>query len=132
MAITEEQKKAKRAIYNKEYQARHREAVLLQRTGYRRCHRKESADYDKKRYEAAIAFVNEYKRSRGCTICREKDPICLDFHHLDPKDKDFGISVGAWNGMTFENLLIEMDKCMVLCKNCHAKLHRNEKLEREA
>ena len=33
------------------------------------------------------AFVNNYKASRGCCVCGECDPIVLDFHHRDGKEK---------------------------------------------
>ncbi len=44
----------------------------------------------------------------------------LDFHHINPRDKDFTISgnAGKW-----ENIKKELDKCELLCKNCHAEQH---------
>ena len=44
----------------------------------------------------------------------------LDFHHINPNEKDFTISnnSGKW-----ANIKKEPDKCDLLCKNCHAELH---------
>lgn len=44
----------------------------------------------------------------------------MDFHHLTPQEKDFTISgnAGRW-----ENIKKELDKCVLLCKNCHAERH---------
>ena len=46
---------------------------------------------------------------------------CLDFHHRNPSEKEY-----AWNDMinlSDEQILEELEKCDVLCKNCHAELH---------
>lgn len=48
------------------------------------------------------------------------DIACLDFHHL--KDKEFNISNEIRN-LSIENLKKEINKCVVLCSNCHRKLH---------
>lgn len=66
-------------------------------------------------------FVGSCK-SIGCLICKEKELVCLDFHHLDPSEKDFDIASGMlrYSKETLEN---EMNKCVVLCSNCHRKVH---------
>lgn len=64
-------------------------------------------------------FINSIKQS-GCLICKENDVACLDFHHL--QDKEFNISTKI-NSLSKENLRKEIDKCVVLCSNCHRKLH---------
>lgn len=45
----------------------------------------------------------------------------LEFHHTDPKEKDFGISTCLTKNI--EELKIEVDKCILVCSNCHAELH---------
>jgi len=70
------------------------------------------------------AFVTEYKSSRGCCCCPEKEPICLDFHHLDPAVKDKAIAFLVRSGLSVRTLMKEIDKCVVICSNCHRKLHK--------
>lgn len=53
-------------------------------------------------------------------LCGEKDVACLDFHHL--RDKEFNIANEIKN-LSIDNLKKEIDKCIVLCANCHRKLH---------
>ena len=65
--------------------------------------------------------VSEYKESCGCLICNESDPVCLDFHHLDPAEKEFDISTYLSCG--WAKIHDEMLKCVVLCANCHRKVH---------
>ena len=53
----------------------------------------------------------------------------FDFHHIDPKTKEFGISEGLHLNVGFKNLVKEAKKCMLLCSNCHRELHYNESEE---
>lgn len=63
-----------------------------------------------------------YKSTLSCKICNEKESCCLDFHHLDPTQKDKTLSSisHAWGK---ERLEKELNKCIVLCSNCHRKVH---------
>lgn len=63
----------------------------------------------------------EYKGGK-CEICGyDKCIDALEFHHLDPNEKEFGISNG--NIKSLEKLKKEADKCILLCANCHRELH---------
>lgn len=57
-----------------------------------------------------------------CNICKYNAYIeAFDFHHIDPKTKAFEISdnpTRAW-----EKTKIELDKCVLLCANCHIETH---------
>jgi hypothetical protein len=66
--------------------------------------------------------LQELKRQLGCALCEEKEPVCIDFHHLDPTTKDERISVilNAGSQQAFES---EIQKCVPLCSNCHRKVH---------
>lgn len=69
-------------------------------------------------------FVNEKKKLK-CEKCGDDRWWVLDFHHIDPNEKDTDVSILVRNGNK-ERLKIEMNKCMVLCANCHRDLHYNE------
>ena len=57
-----------------------------------------------------------------CVCCRYKKSLsALEFHHLDPSQKDF--EVGGKRKMNFEKLKVELDKCILVCANCHAEIH---------
>lgn len=61
-----------------------------------------------------------------CEICGyDKCEGALQFHHLNPQEKEFTISQVNLNEseFSFENLLKEVDKCQLLCANCHAEQH---------
>ncbi len=62
----------------------------------------------------------EYKGGK-CSECGyDKSVNALQFHHLDPEQKDFSISGKSWS---FEKLKAEVNKCALLCANCHAEVH---------
>ena len=67
------------------------------------------------------AFVQRYKRFCGCRVCGESEPIALDLHHLDPSTKE-GNPANLY-GNSFKTIKREIRKCVVLCANCHRKVH---------
>lgn len=58
-----------------------------------------------------------------CVVCGyNKCNAALQFHHKDPNEKDFSISMAsAWG---FERVKPELDKCVLLCANCHVEVHQ--------
>lgn len=65
---------------------------------------------------------NKYKESLSCEICKENTTCCLDFHHKNTSEKEFNVS-SMKSFISFESLLKEINKCIVVCSNCHRKIH---------
>lgn len=62
----------------------------------------------------------EYKGGK-CEKCGYNKCItALEFHHLDPTKKDFQISGKNYK---IERLKEEVDKCILVCSNCHREIH---------
>lgn len=56
-----------------------------------------------------------------CRICGyNRCPAAFDFHHIDPQGKDFNISEAL---TSWERILPEIEKCELLCSNCHREVH---------
>ena len=75
------------------------------------------------------------KRKGGkCEICGyDKCIYALEFHHLDPMEKEFNI--GAYTGnmnVNLEAVFNEVDKCILVCANCHREIHGREANQVEA
>ena len=73
-----------------------------------------------------IAMIRDYRAAHGCSDCGENHPACLDLHHLDPSTKDprLGKIKGRrWDALSFADIETELQKCIVLCSNCHKKRH---------
>ena len=68
-----------------------------------------------------ILALRSHKEKTGCAVCGEKDPIVLEFNHLDMATKSFNLGESARLGMSLENLMREVEKCEILCANCHKR-----------
>ncbi len=82
---------------------------------------------DKRQLAKARAFKHflvEYKGGK-CEICGyNKCEGALDFHHKNPQEKDVEISKWDFNyNQDIQIYLKEVDKCMLLCANCHREQH---------
>jgi 5-methylcytosine-specific restriction endonuclease McrA len=75
-----------------------------------------------KRREKVRLMAIEYKGGR-CQVCGyDRCAEALEFHHLDPTKKDFGISSKGY-ARSWEKVRKEVDKCFLLCANCHREVH---------
>jgi len=75
-----------------------------------------------KRRKAIKEKAIEYLGGK-CFFCKyTRCHAALDFHHIDEKTKKFGLSQ---RGLTrsWEKTKMELDKCILICANCHRELH---------
>ena len=89
--------------------------------------KKSYIDYTKKRQDELIKWFHNLKSSLFCIKCKENHPSVLDFHHRDPKEKDFNVGDALYYYKNKNKILKEIEKCDVLCSNCHRKLHWDER-----
>ncbi len=82
---------------------------------------------NKIRKDAQILWYQELKKTLKCQKCSENHPACLVFHHRDPSTKKYEVSVLVQRISKRETILTEIAKCDVLCANCHAKHHYEDK-----
>lgn len=66
-------------------------------------------------------LMRRLKSRFGCRLCGENEPVALDLHHADPSAKEETVA-NLLTGST-KRLKTEIRKCVVLCSNCHRKLH---------
>ena len=77
-----------------------------------------------KRREKIKEILVEYKGGK-CEICGyDKCISALEFHHLDPLKKDFGVGSKGYTRSLEQNKK-EVDKCILVCANCHREIHSN-------
>lgn len=78
--------------------------------------------YDKNRRNKRTKLLEEL-RSEGCCKCGDKRHYIIDFHHIDPTQKDISIADAS-----IKKIRTESKKCILLCRNCHAEFHYLEKI----
>lgn len=91
----------------KEYRQKNKDRLRQQRNEYVAAIKRQCIDY----------------LGGKCMRCGLEDECVnlYDFHHRDPKEKDF--TIGDARRRTFESLQEELDKCELLCANCHRRAH---------
>ena len=92
---------------------------------YKRNTAKHLACQAKRRAERK-AWYRDLKKDLSCQECGENHIACLEFHHTDPDKKDGKVSRMVLAALSEETILAEIAKCIVLCSNCHQKLHWKE------
>lgn len=97
--------------YNKGWYQRHKEEVIERR---------------KKRQIEIRDWFRRYKSTLSCTNCGISHPAVLQFHHKNRADKSFAIGNVANRASSLKQIMKAIGKCVVLCVNCHAKLHWKE------
>ena len=78
-------------------------------------------------YERELKFKIDIIKLKGgqCSICGYKKNISvLEFHHLDPGKKEFNF---AHKSKITIKVLEELDKCILVCSNCHRELQNPDK-----
>ena len=100
---------------------------------------KQKDNYNKKKELNSNTLFNEDSRglirklqlieNKGnkCERCGyNKNIAALDFHHIDPLDKEFSLDKRTLGNTSMERILQEADKCILLCANCHREEHNPE------
>lgn len=85
--------------------------------------------YVKLKYAERQKSIEEIKTNLRCAKCGESRGYVLDFHHKNPEEKDSAVSRLISNNATEEHILNEINKCVVLCANCHREFHYLENKE---
>ena len=75
----------------------------------------------KKIREMAVDYKGGQCEACGYNSCLD----ALEFHHRDPNGKDFSISQRG-HTRSWEKVRAEIDKCLLLCANCHREVHANQ------
>ena len=96
------------------------EFILEPSRNYHRCKKCRSNHVSKRRKKVKEKLVKDF--GGKCIICNyTKYAGALEFHHLDPTKKEYGLgSHGLTKG--YKILLEEAKKCILLCANCHREV----------
>lgn len=77
-------------------------------------------------------WFSAFKSMLICSKCDESDPSCLVFHHVDPATKKATVASMVRSKSSKQEILNEIAKCVILCSNCHLKLHRDTRRDSES
>lgn len=82
-----------------------------------------NAEYVKRwRVKTKKRMINSF--GGKCGICGYNKCIyALDFHHLDPNEKEFGMGEIIGKPISWDKISNELRKCICVCSNCHREIH---------
>lgn len=84
-------------------------------------------EYARNRQRERRQFVTEFKEQHPCACCGGRFPgIVMEFHHPRGRDKEGAVSDMIREGVNLERIKAEMEKCELLCANCHRLAHWRE------
>ena len=85
----------------------------------------------KERYYSKKEEIREVKKQLSCVKCGYNKCVeALDFHHVNPQEKENTVARMIANSYGIEKAYEEIEKCIVLCANCHREFHFLEKEEK--
>ena len=108
--------------------------------------RKKNREYSRRYYEknkkkvleasnqtrrAGRAAFRAFKARLSCIVCGENHPATLDFHHHTPHPDNIKISKLLADGRFSFAVEEIMNKCVVMCSNCHRKHHYEERQQKK-
>src|SRR5574343_1739393 len=70
-------------------------------------------------------WLREFKYHKSCIFCGEDHPATLQFHHRNPRNGNEGATINNLirSGASLKRVQEEIDRCDIVCANCHTKLH---------
>ena len=74
-----------------------------------------------------LEYIREYRETHPCIDCGENRWWVLDFDHRNSAEKLYNVSRMRYN--TIAKIQIEIEKCDIRCKNCHADRHHQDLLK---
>ena len=89
------------------------------------CH----CEYMKQKYQEKKQAVQQLKTESKCEKCGESRGYVLDYHHIDPTQKENTIARMTSNYYSLDRVHKEIEKCVCLCSNCHREFHHFEETQ---
>ena len=74
-------------------------------------------------------MVEQLKSECCCAKCGESRGYVLDYHHINPDTKEKTVSRMISNNYRLDKVKQEVEKCVVLCANCHREFHHFNSLD---
>ena len=114
--------------FNKSGKSKHKHGVQAwcrdcQKAHYRKTRIQHMANV-KRRQRMLQKRVTQYKKAQICGRCGFSDWRALDFHHRDPQNKKANLAhIGLHKGWAWERIVEEIEKCEIICANCHRIEH---------
>lgn len=123
--LKEEEKKLHKKLISDKYRAANKDILIEKQKEYRKNNKEKVALAQRTRTQQHKKKAIEYLGG-CCAHCKGTFPSAVyDFHHVNPSEKEGVLSKILWYSWT--KIQIELDKCILLCANCHRIEHTKNK-----
>lgn len=102
---------------------KHRSGKPLRDTRCKSCNHAAKRAHDREKRAQNRIIAMEATGGSACVACGESDPIVMHFHHLDPATKADSVARLIRNTADVGRIVAEASKCVLLCANCHLRVH---------
>ena len=110
----------------KKWRVEHKEDMLRYSREWYYRNKQSVIDRGHKNRAETKKWLLEFKSGLKCELCGMSHIACLHFHHKNPKEKDKSIAKTINAGWSKKRILKEIEKCQILCANCHSIFHWKE------
>lgn len=87
--------------------------------------------YDQHASDRLTDIITEYYGKYECTVCGYNRCLgAIEFHHFKTGEKEFEVS--KMSSFSKERIILELEKCLMLCANCHREIHSGVLSKEEA
>jgi hypothetical protein len=103
---------------------------------WRAANKNRLAAYARTHYDKKHGLIQSFRNERGCEECGEKHPDTLDLHHVNSETKNPLLTKKTDGSrrpggarlyrLSYDDLEVELQKCIVLCANCHRIIERKK------
>jgi predicted HNH restriction endonuclease len=107
-------RREKQAQYSKSYYEKNKNEIITK---------------SRKRRKTQVIEFAAFKATKSCIKCGESHPATLDFHHVERHPSNRKVHKLVQDGHWWKRIKEEIDKCVVLCANCHRIHHHEERQE---
>lgn len=130
--------KEEKLAYLRKYHQEHKEEQNAKRRAHYKRHIEKVKEYKKNNKEKIRTNTRNKAIEKKltviellggcCSVCRNKfPPYIYDLHHIDPKTKDY--PPASLYSRSWEIVFEEIKKCVLVCANCHRKIHHEDKYD---
>lgn len=95
------------------------------RSDCKECH----SNFMKLKYQEKKQIIQDLKAANKCAKCGENRGYVLDYHHIEPEQKENTIARMTSNNYNLDMVMKEVQKCICLCSNCHREFHYFESIK---
>jgi hypothetical protein len=125
--------KSCKKIYSQTQYVKNGENLKIKNKEYRLSNPDKINTYNTKQSKKRTSMKMDALKYKGgcCVDCGLESTIdnrvVFDFHHKDPSKKEVSLSSSSMISLTWEQICQELDKCELLCSNCHKLRHDHYK-----